>query len=80
MSSAGTPAITSISRTSREPTRRRQRADERSASTSAMPITTASFANSDGWIERPRTRSQDREPLIVDPMVRTSTSPETDSR
>ena len=50
---AGTPAITSISRTSTEPTRRRQRPSERSASTSAMPMTTASFANSDGWIERP---------------------------
>ena len=45
-----------------------------------MPMTTASFANSDGWIDRPATRSQDREPLIVDPMVRTSTSPEMDSR
>ncbi len=45
-----------------------------------MPMTTASFANSDGWIERPRTRSQDREPLMVEPMVRTSTSPDTDSR
>ena len=80
MRTAGTPAITSIRSTSSEPTRRRQRPSERSASTSAMPMTTASFANSDGWIERPATRSQDREPLMVDPMVRTSTSPETDSR
>ena len=80
MSTAGTPAITSISSTSKVPTRRCQRADERSASTSAMPMTTASFANSDGWIESPTTRSHDREPLMVDPMVSTSTSPETDSR
>ena len=29
-------------------------------------MTTASFANSDGWIDRPITRSQDREPLMVD--------------
>ena len=45
-----------------------------------MPITTASLANSEGWIDNPASRSHDREPLIVEPMVSTSTSPATEAR
>ena len=60
--------------------RHRQRPSARSASTSAMPMTTASLANSEGWIDRPPSRSHDREPLTVEPMVSTSTSPATDAR
>ena len=44
---------------------RRARTSARSATHSAIPITTASLANSDGWIDIPPSCSQDREPLIV---------------
>ena len=45
-----------------------------------MPMTTASLANSEGWIDSPASRSHDREPLTVEPMVSTSTSPATEAR
>ena len=40
-------------------------------------MTTASLANSDGWIDMPPSWSQDREPLTVLPATRTSTRPTT---
>ena len=58
----------------------RQRPSARSATTSAIPITTASLANSDGWIDMLPSSSHDRDPLMVDPIVSTSTSPTTDAR
>ena len=45
-------------------TGRRRRPSARSATTSAMPITTASLANSDGWIDMPA--EQDPRPRAVD--------------
>ena len=45
-----------------------------------MPITTASLANSAGWIDMLPSWIHDREPLMVDPLVSTSTSPATDAR
>ncbi len=77
---AGTAAMTSIPTTSTMPTRARHRPSARSATTSAIPITTASLANSEGWIDRPATISQDRDPLMVDPITSTSTSPSTEAR
>ena len=54
ISTAGTPAISQHQQARRaNRPRRRQRPSARSASTSAMPMTTASFANSDGWMDRP---------------------------
>jgi hypothetical protein len=50
----------------------------RSAMIIAIAITTASFANSAGWIDRPPIISQEREPLIVVPITSTRTSPITD--
>ena len=47
---------------------------------SAIPITTASLANSEGWIDMPPSISQERDPLIVEPMTSTSTRPITDAR
>ena len=79
ISAAGTPAITSIPTTSAVPTRVR-RPSLRSATSSAIPITTASLANSDGWIDIPARSIHDREPLIVVPIVSTSTSPPIDAR
>ena len=66
--------------TSTQPTRGGQAPSARSATSSAIPITTASLANSDGWIDMLPSSSQDREPLIVVPIVSTSTSPTTDAR
>ena len=40
-----------------------------------MPTTTASLANSAGWIDIPPRSIHEREPLIVEPMTSTSTSP-----
>ena len=65
--------------TSTAPTRVR-RPSLRSATRSAIPITTASLANSDGWIDIPPMSIQDREPLMVLPIVSTSTSPPIDAR
>jgi hypothetical protein len=45
-----------------------------------MPTTTVSFANSDGCTDSPPSTSQERDPLIVEPIVSTSTSPPTDPR
>ena len=56
------------------------RTSARSATHSAMPITTASFANSDGWIDMPPSSSHEREPLIVEPMVSTSVRPTIEAR
>ena len=46
----------------------------------AMPMTTASLANSAGWIDSPPSSSHDREPLMVVPIASTSTSPTTEAR
>ena len=44
-------------------------------------MTTASLANSEGWIESPPSISHDREPLIgACPSISTSTSPTTEAR
>ena len=80
ISAAGTAAMPSISATSASPTWPRQRPSARSATTSAIPITTASFANSDGWIDRPPIISHDCDPLTVVPIVSTSTRPTSDAR
>ena len=45
-----------------------------------MPTTTASLASSDGWTDRPPSRSHDCEPLMVEPIVSTRTSPTTEAR
>ncbi len=58
----------------------RRRASARSATSKAMPITTASFANSAGWIDIPPSWIHERDPLIVVPLVSTSTSPPIDAR
>ena len=47
----------------------------RSATSSAIPITTASLANSAGWMDSPPITIHEREPLIVEPITSTSTSP-----
>ena len=65
ISAAGTPAMTSIPSTSGVLTPRRHRPSLRSATSRAMPITTASLANSDGWIDMPPSWSHEREPLMV---------------
>ena len=80
ISTAGRPAIASMPTTSAVPTRRRQVPSARSATSRAIPITTASLANSDGWIDMPPSISHDRDPLIVEPITRTSPSPITDAR
>ena len=75
----GTPAITTASQTSargggaaRSP---------RSARIIANPTHSATFASSAGWIEKPGTWIQERDPLIVDPSgLSTSTSPSTAPR
>ena len=74
------PAIVSIPITSREPTRRPHLPSVRSATSRAMPMTTASLANSEGWMDMPPTCSQDREPLTVEPATSTSTRPSTLAR
>ena len=51
----------------------------RSAMIIAIPITTASLANSAGWIDRPPSISHERDPLIVVPMTRTRSSPITEA-
>ena len=51
----------------------------RSAMIIAIPITTASLANSAGWIDSPPSISHERDPLIVVPITRTSTSPITEA-
>jgi hypothetical protein len=79
ISAAGMPAITSIPTTSTAPTRAR-RPSARSATSSAMPITTASLASSEGWIDIPPMSIHDREPLIVVPEVSTSTRPPMEAR
>ena len=60
-------------------TGRRQVPSARSATSSAIPITTASLANSDGWMDMLPSISQDRDPLIVVPITSTSASPTTDA-
>ena len=77
MRTAGIPAMASITATSRLPTRRPHRLSVRSATTRAIPMTTASLANSEGWIDMPPSWSHEREPLIVEPATRTSTRPTT---
>ena len=44
-----------------------------------MPITTASLANSAGCTDIPPSSSHDREPLIVEPITSTSSSPITEA-
>ncbi len=51
----------------------------RSATSRAMPITTASLANSAGCTDIPPSWIQEREPLIVVPMTSTRTRPTTDA-
>ena len=80
ISEAGTAAISSIRDTSTQSTVRRRRPSARSATTRAMPMTTASLASSEGWIDMPPSWIHDREPLIVAPLVSTSTSPTTEER
>ena len=80
ISTAGTPAITSMPITSALPIWLRHLPSARSATSRAMPMTTASLANSDGWIDIPPSCSQDRDPLIVEPMISTSSSPMIDAR
>ena len=58
----------------------RQLPSARSAISSAIPITTASLANSDGWIDIPPSCTHEREPLMVLPMVSTRTSPASEAR
>ena len=73
------PAMASMPTTSRAPTSRlRSDPSVRSATSSAIPITTASLANSAGWMESPPITIQDREPLIVEPITSTSSSPTTE--
>ena len=79
ISDAGSPAITSIPSTSKDRTPRLDQS-ARSAHSSAMPTTTVSLANSDGCTDIPPSISHDREPLMVEPMVSTSTSPRIDPR
>ena len=67
--------MSSIRTTSIQSTVRRRRPSARSATTSAMPITTASLANSAGWIESPPSCTHERDPLIVAPLVSTRTRP-----
>ena len=62
----GRPAISSISVTSTQSTVRRRRPSARSATTSAMPMTTASLANSAGWMDMPPSWIHERDPLMVD--------------
>ena len=78
ISSAGMPAITPIRATSTAPTRRWREFSTRSAMIIAIPMTTASLANSAGWMESPPSISHEREPLIVVPITRTSSSPMTE--
>ena len=80
ISAAGTPAITSIPMTSTVPTRFCQRPSARSATSSAMPMTTASLASSEGWMDMPPSSSHEREPLMVLPMTSTSSSPQIEAR
>ena len=70
--------MTSIPTTSGQRTSR-ERSDPsvRSATSSAMPMATASLANSAGWMDIPAITIHEREPLIVLPMTSTSTSPTT---
>ena len=75
ISAAGMAAITSMPITSTERTPRRQRPSVRSATSSAIPTTTESFANSEGWIDMPPSWIHDREPLTVEPATSTSASP-----
>ena len=79
ISEAGTPAMSSMPTTSTVPTRCR-RPSARSATSRAMPMTTASFANSEGWIDIPPSWSHERDPLMVVPMVSTRTSPPIEAR
>ena len=51
----------------------------RSAMIMAIPMTTASLANSAGWIDSPPSISHERDPLIVVPITSTSTSPMTEA-
>ena len=51
-----------------------------SATTSAMPMTTASSASSEGWSESRPTISHDLEPSTAEPMTSTSTRPTTAKR
>ena len=76
ISAAGSEATASMPRTSRWRTSRwRQEPSVRSATTSAMPMTTESLANSAGWIDMPAMTIHDREPLMVEPMTSTSSRP-----
>ena len=66
ISAAGSPAIASMPTTSKEPTSLvRSEPSVRSATSSAIPMTTASLANSAGWIDMPPSRIHDRDPLMV---------------
>ena len=80
ISTAGTAAISSISTTSTSPTWGRQRPAARCASTRLIPMMTASLANSAGCTDIPPTISHEREPLMVEPITSTSTSPTTEAR
>ncbi len=80
MSTAGTAAIASMPTTSTDPIARRHLPSARSATNSAIPIATASLANSDGWIDSPPSCTHEREPLIVVPATSTNTSPPTEAR
>ncbi len=45
-----------------------------------MPMITASLANSAGCTDIPPSISQEREPLMVEPITSTRTSPTTEAR
>ena len=76
---AGTPAMASMPSTVPRPTGLR-RPSVRSATSSAIPMTTASLANSAGCTDMPPNWIHDRDPLIVVPLVSTSTSPPIEAR
>ena len=79
ISDAGIPAITSMPITVPSPSGPR-RPSVRSATSSAIPTTTASLANSEGCTDMLPSWIHDREPLIVAPLVSTSTRPPTEAR
>ena len=74
-STIGTAATRIIATTSPSDTRACQRPSLRSARTSAMAMTTASLASSEGWTCTGPSVTHDFDPLIVVPITSTSTSP-----
>jgi hypothetical protein len=75
ISAAGIPAIPSINQTSTPLMPRPREFSVRSATSMADIVTTASLANSAGWIDMPPSISQEREPLMVEPITSTRSRP-----